>query len=166
MNRRMFVGTLLAAARYAGAADRSVVAETTTGKIRGFLDGPIHVFKGVRYGADTSTRRFQPPVSPEPWTGIRDALEFGPIAPQPSNSGRVIGEDCLHLNIWTPDLNNRGKRPVMVWFHPGAYSSGTSNEVESDGARISRRGDVVVVTVNHRLNAFGYLYLAELGGPG
>ena len=75
-----------------------------------------------------------------------------------------MSEDCLHLNLWTPALRDRGERPVMVWFHPGGYSSGTSNETEADGARLSRRGDVVVVTVNHRINAFGHLYLAELGG--
>src|SRR4030095_299288 len=123
-----------------------------------------HVFKGVRYGADTSTRRFLPPTAPEPWSSIRDALQFGPVAPQPSSGGQPIGEDCLHLNLWTPGLRDRGRRPVMVWFHPGAYTSGTSNEFEADGARLSRRGDVVVVTVNHRLNAFGYLYLAEIAG--
>jgi para-nitrobenzyl esterase len=128
------------------------------------MDGGIYVFKGVRYGADTSTRRFLPPTPPEPWAGIRDTQEFGPIAPQPSTGGRPISEDCLHLNLWTPGLRDRGRRPVLVWFHPGAYTSGTSNEIETDGARLCRRGDVVVVTVNHRLNAFGYLYLAEIGG--
>ena len=75
-----------------------------------------------------------------------------------------MGEDCLHLNVWTPALGDGARRPVMVWFHPGAFSSGTSNELEADGARLGRRGDVVVVTVNHRLNAFGHLYLAEFGG--
>ena len=93
---------------------------------------------------------------------MRDAIEFGPVAPQSGLRDRTQSEDCLHLNVWTPELR-RGKRPVMVWFHPGAFSSGTSNETESDGARLSRRGDVVVVTVNHRLNAFGHLYLPELG---
>ena len=78
---------------------------------------------------------------------------------------RPISEDCLHLNVWTPGVRDNRKRPVMVWFHGGAYSSGTSNEIETDGARLARKGDVVVVTVNHRLNAFGYLYLAELGSP-
>ncbi len=93
---------------------------------------------------------------------MRDAIEFGPIAPQGGN--RPISEDCLHLNVWTPGLRDGARRPVMVYFHGGAYSGGTSNETETDGTRLSRRGDVVVVTVNHRLNAFGYLYLAELGG--
>lgn len=148
----------------AGGAIEDPIATTKAGKIRGFVDAGVHVFKGVRYGADTSTRRFMPPVPPDPWTGVRDAVAFGPIAPQPTRA-QPVGEDCLHLNLWTPGLRDGARRPVMVWFHPGAYSSGTSNEVESDGARLSRGGDVVVVTVNHRLNAFGHLYLAELGGP-
>jgi para-nitrobenzyl esterase len=86
------------------------------------------------------------------------------MAPQASRD-REISEDCLHLNVWTPALRDNGRRPVMVWFHGGAYSGGTSNEPDTDGARLSRRGDVVVVTVNHRLNAFGYLYLEEIAGP-
>jgi len=141
------------------------VVDTKAGKWRGRAAGGIHTFKGIRYGADTRARRFLPPVSPESWTGVRDALEFGPVAPQPSSGGRPISEDCLHLNVWTPGLRDNAKRPVMVWFHGGAFSSGTSNEIETDGERLSRRGDVVVATVNHRLNAFGYLYLAEFGGP-
>jgi para-nitrobenzyl esterase len=141
----------------------SSVVETAAGRIRGFLDGGVHVFKGVRYGEDTSARRFLAPTAIKPWTGVRETLEFGPVAPQPGMGQRVMSEDCLHLNVWTPALGS-GRRPVMVWFHPGAYSSGTSNELEADGARLSRRGDVVVITVNHRLNAFGHLFLAEIGG--
>lgn len=138
------------------------IAATAAGRIRGTLDGDILVFKGVRYGADTAPRRFFPPAPPTPWTGVRDAAAFGPVAPQPGS--RTMSEDCLHLNVWTPGLRDGPKRPVMVWFHGGAYSGGTSNEPETEGARLSRRGNVVVVTVNHRLNAFGYLYLAELAG--
>jgi para-nitrobenzyl esterase len=148
----------------AGRAD-GPIATTTAGKIRGLVDGGITVFKGVRYGADTAARRFQPPLPPAPWPGVRDAVAFGPVAPQTGLRDRAQSEDCLHLNVWTPGLRDGGKRPVLVWFHPGGYSGGTSNEVESDGARLSRRGDVTVVTVNHRLNVFGHLFLAEIGGP-
>jgi para-nitrobenzyl esterase len=140
------------------------IADTTLGRLRGRRDGDVHIFKGVRYGADTSTRRFLPPVSPAAWTGVRDALDFGPIAPQSGMRGRTMSEDCLHLNVWTPGLRDHRRRPVLVWFHPGAYSGGTSNEVETDGTRLARRGDVTVVTVNHRLNAFGHLYLADIAG--
>jgi para-nitrobenzyl esterase len=149
--------------RHISAAAPPVVT-LASGKIRGLVAANgVCVFKGVRYGADTSRRRFLPPVPPEPWTGIRDAMEFGPIAPQINAHDRAMSEDCLHVNVWTPGVHDAARRPVMVWFHPGAFSSGTSNELEADGARLARRGDVVVVTVNHRLNAFGHLYLAELG---
>jgi para-nitrobenzyl esterase len=150
-----------AAARRADAP----IATTTAGRIRGLTDGDITVFKGVPYGADTASRRFQPPLPPTPWPGVRDAVAFGPIAPQTGLRDRPQSEDCLHLNVWTPGLRDRGRRPVLVWFHPGGYSGGTSNEVETDGARLSRQGNVVVVTVNHRLNVFGHLFLGEIAGP-
>jgi len=172
---RAFGGLVLArgAQGAPSTAVRSPIATTTHGRIRGYVDQGINVFKGIPYGADTSARRFQPPAPPAPWTGVLDTLEFGPTAPQPRASGggffppdeaKVIGEDCLHLNLWTPAAGQGGRRPVLVWFHPGAYSSMTSNSSGYDGVRLSRRGDAVVVTVNHRLNVFGYLYLAELGG--
>jgi para-nitrobenzyl esterase len=170
LRRRALQG--LAVLVYGGAVARlghatsatDVVAATTSGRIRGSVNGGIYAFKGVPYGADTAKRRFLPPVAPTPWRGVRDALRFGSIAPQTEPArGQRMSEDCLNLNLWTPGLRG-GKRPVMVWFHPGGYSGDSSNNPDVDGARLSRRGDVVVVTVNHRLNVFGYLYLAELVG--
>jgi para-nitrobenzyl esterase len=170
MRRRSFLHLLAAGSPFIGDLARvqlrnDPLIETAQGKWRGRVIDGIHIFKGIRYGADTSTRRFLPPIPPAPWAGVRDALEFGPVAPQPSTGGRPMSEDCLHLNVWTPGLRDNARRPVMVWFHGGAYSSGTSNEIETDGARLSLKGNVVVVTVNHRLNAFGYLHLAEFGSP-
>ncbi|HVU45634.1 MAG TPA: carboxylesterase/lipase family protein [Terracidiphilus sp.] len=155
------------------------VASTTTGKVRGFVDRGINVFKGIPYGADTSLHRFMAPLPPAPWTGVHDALEFGPRAPQPVGRGvasfrrgfyqppeqGAIGEDCLRLNVWTPALRDHRKRPVMVYIHGGAYSSGSANNALYDGVNLCRRGDVVFVTLNHRLNLFGFLYLADLA-PG
>lgn len=141
------------------------IAKTRHGTVRGVRADDIHVFLGIRYGTDTRHTRFLPPQPPAPWADLRGALDYGPVAPQPGNGAWQLGEDCLHLNVWTPGLRDNRKRPVLVWFHPGAYSSDTSNRPETDGTRLSRRGDVVVITVNHRLNVFGYLYLAELGGP-
>lgn len=146
------------------------VARTTFGPIRGYVDQGIQAFKGVPYGGDTSKRRFQAPVPPEPWTETRECTQFGPMAPQPvggrvRESAQGESEDCLRLNVWTPALHDGGARPVLVYFHGGAYSGGTVNSDLYDGVRLCRRGNVVVVTVNHRLNGFGYLYLADIAGP-
>lgn len=152
------------------------VVETTTGKLRGLSDGPIKVFRGIPYGVDTSTTRFQRCVSPQPWTGERDATQYGAMTPQrnrPYTGARALlsswhipqamSEDCLVLNVWTPGLRSTTKRPVMVWLHGGGFSAGSGATNAYDGARLAARGDVVVVTVNHRLNIFGFLYLAQLG---
>jgi para-nitrobenzyl esterase len=149
------------------AVETAPIARTGAGLVRGYRDRNIAVFKGILYGDDTAKHRFQPPVPPVPWTGVRDALEFGPVAPQGGNDrdGERVSEDCLHLNVWTPGVHDDRRRPVLVYFHGGAYSNGSVNDNLYDGASLCRRGDVVVVTVNHRLNGFGYLYLAQLGGP-
>ncbi len=153
----------------------AVVANTHRGKVRGAIVDGIRVFKGVPYGAPTDgPNRFRAPRPAPAWTGVRDALAYGAICPQlPARPAGLTaswshegapGEDCLTLNIWTPGLRDQRKRPVMVWFHGGGFSSSSGSRSVFDGTRLARRGDVVVVTLNHRLNVFGHLYLAQLGG--
>lgn len=142
---------------------QTTVAATRSGRIRGRVEDGIHVFKGIRYGADTQAHRFMPPAAPQPWAKTLDALQYAASAPQTGNDGPG-SEDCLFLNVWTPGLRDGGKRPVMLYIHGGAYSRGSGSSPLYDGARLCRRGDVVVISVNHRLNAFGYLYLARLAG--
>ncbi len=154
LDRATFATTLVADAP---------LATTKAGRVRGYTDNGINVFKGIRYGADTTGRRFMPPLAPEPWSDIRDALAYGPSAPQQSRPNERTSEDCLFLNVWTPGLRDGRKRTVMFYIHGGAYSNGSGSSALYDGVRLCRRGDVVVVTVNHRLNAFGYLYLARFG---
>jgi para-nitrobenzyl esterase len=157
-------------------APLTAVIETTAGKLRGVIEGHVSVFKGIPYGASTSgAARFLPPSKADSWTGVHDARELGPRAPQPrfnappgplaeivTDTGS-ISEDCLCLNIWSPGLD-AGKRPVMVWLHGGAFSFGSGGSLVYAGTELASRRDVVVITVNHRLNLFGYLYLAHLGG--
>ncbi len=152
------------------------VADTTSGKIRGLIIDKVYAFKGVPYGATTAgAGRFMPPVKPRAWTEVRETVAFGPRSPQQSGvleipevgatSGQgPMGEDCLVLNVWSNGLKGGHKRPVMLWLHGGGYSSGSGDYSIYDGANMARKRDVVVVTINHRLNVFGYLYLADIGG--
>ncbi len=145
-----------------------VVAPTSSGRVRGTLSAGVHVFKGIPYGGPTNGRnRFMPPVKPLPWTGVRDTIAYGPTAPQALGRARrqvpSEGEDCLVLNVFTPALG-RGRRPVMVWLHGGGFSYGSGSDPILEGSSLARTGDVVVVTINHRLNVFGYTYLGEAGG--
>ena len=145
------------------AGRRSSFAHTRTGRVAGTRAAGVQVFKGLPYGADTRAHRFRPAPPPPSWKGVRDALDYGPACPQPGTDERT-SEDCLRLNVWTPGLRDGGKRPVLVYFHGGEFSSGSGSSALYDGTRLCVRGDVVVVTVNHRLNIFGHLYLARLGG--
>ncbi|MES2862333.1 MAG: carboxylesterase family protein [Pseudomonadota bacterium] len=142
-------------------SDHPVVA-TTSGPVRGQTDAGVSVFKGLRYGADTAPRRFRPPVAPTAWTTPAEAFRYGPASPQSGNEPDQ-SEDCLFLNVWSPGLD-RERRPVMVYIHGGAYSSGSGSSPLYDGARLARRNDVVVVTLNHRLGPLGYAYLARIAG--
>ncbi len=153
-------------------AQEPPIAETTAGKVRGQRDRDIRIFKGIPYAR---AERFRAPQPASPWSGVRDAQAFGPMSPQ-SRGGvgslfaswtfdKDMSEDCQLLNIWTPGLRDGVKRPVMVWLHGGDFSSLSGSRNVFDGTRLCRKGDVVVVTLNHRLNLFGYLHLAELA-PG
>jgi para-nitrobenzyl esterase len=161
------------------ASDTEPVVEIETGKVRGYVDRGIFTFKGIPY-ADTTAgaNRFIPPQKAKPWQGIRSSMQFGSVCPQPKRTGwhndeeawlfswddGVPGEDCLRVNVWTPAIHDEGKRPVMVWLHGGGYTAGSGQELLSyDGENLARRGDVVVVTLNHRLNVFGFLNLSRYG---
>ncbi|WP_050992113.1 carboxylesterase/lipase family protein [Pseudoxanthomonas sp. GW2] len=141
----------------------SSVVATRAGRVRGLRERGVHVFKGIRYGEDTAPVRFQAPIAARPWRGIAEATGHGASAPQRGKEGPG-SEDCLFLNVWTPGLDARARRPVLVYIHGGGYDTGSGSDPLYDGSRLCERGDVVVVTVNHRLNAFGYLYLGLLGG--
>jgi para-nitrobenzyl esterase len=155
-------------------------AETASGKVLGIDNSGVKEFKAIPYGASTAGRnRWAPARPPAPWSGVREAIGYGQISPQTvadlrSEYAQMImwdrhvgpggmGEDCLNLNIWTPGVD-AAKRAVMVSFHGGGWTTGSGNGPMYDGANLARFGDVVVVTVNHRLAAFGYLQLAGLPG--
>lgn len=145
------------------------IVETENGRLRGMVDNGLAVFKGIHYGASTAgTNRFLPPQPVVPWAGVRDALVLGPQCPQINadfpgwSDPSEENEDCLVLNIWAPDhATSRSKLPVMVWLHGGGYFYGSAGAPLYDGGSMARRGDVIAVGVNHRLNAFGYTHLGE-----
>ena len=159
------------------------VVETTAGRVRGFERDGIHTLLGIPYGAPVGGRaRFGRSAPPAPWPGVRPALAYGPACPQAPRAelvasdlaleeeGFLLGfndgaqsEDCLRLNVWSPGLDG-GRRPVMVWLHGGHFATGSGHELAAfDGTALAARGDVVVVSLNHRLNVLGHLNLEPFG---
>lgn len=159
------------------------IVSLNSGKIRGTIADGVRIYRGIPYGADTGGKnRFLPPQPVKKWQGVRDALEFGNMAPQssggpgsepppPTNNARITrtlfapltsqpeSEDCLYLNVWSKGVGQKADRPVMVWLHGGGFISGSGASSLYDGINLCRRGDVVVVTINHRLGALAHLNL-------
>ena len=151
------------------------VTNTESGKVRGYIHNAIFTYKGIPYA---EAKRFMSPEKPKPWTNVRASLVYGPVAPilDPTTSVQDEGEfifhhdwgftneDCMRLNVWTPNIKNGKKRPVMFWIHGGGFVAGSSQELPSyDGENLAKKGDVVVVSINHRLNILGYLDLSAYG---
>ena len=160
--------------------DDIAVADTTSGKVRGYILRGIHHFLGMPYGADTSgPNRFMPPQKPKAWTDVYPALWWGNSAPQNMENRYAskyasfrdhwnyddVSEDCLRINVFTPGVKDGRKRPVLFWIHGGGYTNG--NGIEQDGyngENLARAGDVVFCSINHRLGPLGYCNLAASGG--
>lgn len=181
-SRRGFLTIAGGAALTAGpawGAELFPVVETAQGKLRGVQSGGIAMFKGVSYAASTAgANRFRPPQPLTPWTGVKDAFRFGQVSPQmPGNRasgyGDLIvfdrqpsgpGEDCLSINIWSPTLDANAKKPVIFVIHGGGFYGGSGNSFGMDGERMARFADSVVISVNHRLGAFGFTHLGDGAG--
>jgi para-nitrobenzyl esterase len=133
-----------------------------TGEFIGVRTEGVCAFRGIRYGADTTHTRFKPPQTAPIETRLIKAWQNGPVCPQRTKTADAQSEDCLRLNIWTTSLDTRAKMTVMVYIHGGAYATGSGNDPLTNGATLAAKGDVVVVCVTHRLNAFGYLSLGRL----
>jgi para-nitrobenzyl esterase len=158
----------------------AAIVETTAGKVRGFTRNGVHIFRGIPYGDTTAgENRFLPPQKPKPWTGVRSSTSWGPVSPSGPRGGwrndeeqflyqwddGFPGEDMLRVNVWTPAVNDGRRRPVLVWIHGGGFVSGSSQELRPyDGERLARVHDAVLVSMNHRLNVFGFLDLSQIGG--
>lgn len=176
----LFAQTIAFAQKTASAGDPVVagkdyaVVPTIYGKVRGYSSNGIFTFKGIPYA---KSERFGAAQKPDSWQNVRSSMTYGPVAPtDPTTTVMDEGEfpfqhnwgytneKCQSLNVWTPQINNATKRPVMVWFHGGGFSAGSSVELPSyDGENLTKKGDVVVVTVNHRLNVLGFLDMSAYG---
>ncbi|HEY4323849.1 MAG TPA: carboxylesterase family protein [Mucilaginibacter sp.] len=151
------------------------VTNTEEGKVRGYIHNAIYNYKGIPYA---EAKRFEAPQKPKAWQGVRSSMTYGPVAPLMTPTTSVqdesefvyhhdwgyTAEDCLRVNVWTPGINDGKKRPVLFWIHGGGFTAGSSEELPSyDGENLSKKGDVVVVSINHRLNMLGFLDLSAYG---
>lgn len=157
------------------ASSEQAIVQTEQGKVGGYIENGVYIYKGIPYA---KAERFMPPVAPDSWENIRSSRAYGPTCPQDKRMGWYSDEqafafnwddgypdeNCLRVNVWTPGINDGKKRPVMVWLHGGGYAAGSGQELPSyDGANLAKKGDVVVVTLNHRLNVLGFLDLSSFG---
>lgn len=173
----LLLGAAIAAYSQQITGENVAVANTDAGKVRGYINNSIFTYKGIPYA---EAKRFESPQKPKPWTGVRSSMTYGPVAPllTPTNvtaaadesefvfnhSWGFAGEDCMRINVWTPSISDGKKRPVMFWIHGGGFTAGSSQELPSyDGESLAKKGDVVVVSINHRLNILGYLDLSAYG---
>lgn len=151
------------------------VTQTESGKVRGYIEDDTYTYKGIPYA---QAQRFMPPQKAASWEGVRSSTTYGPVAPLITPTTQVqdepefvfdhdwgyTNEDCLRINIWTPSIDDGKKRPVLFWIHGGGFTAGSSQELPSyDGKNLSKKGDVVVVSINHRLNVLGFLDLSAYG---
>ena len=154
---------------------KQTTVQTMSGPVAGYVDDGVFIYKGIPYG---KADRFLPPTDPDPWKEVRPSRAYGPVAPHPERTGWLDdnqafamhwddgypGEDCLRVNVWTSSIKAGAKLPVMVWLHGGGFSEGSSQEqIGYDGTNLARDHGVVVVSLNHRLNALGYLDLSAFG---
>ena len=154
---------------------KASTVQTVSGPVAGYIDDGVYIYKGIPYG---QAQRFMPPTDPEPWKEVRASRSYGPVAPHGERMGwrddnqaftmhwddGYPGEDCLRVNVWTSSIKSGSKLPVMVWLHGGGFSEGSSQEQAGyDGTNLARDHGVVVVSLNHRLNALGYLDLSAYG---
>lgn len=145
------------------------MVRTGFGPVAGEAERGALAFRGIRFAAPpVGPLRFRPPVPPTPWKKARPALDFAPACPQlvdidpAENNNSVMGEDCLAVNVWTARADAM-KRPVMEWIHGGGFVEGSARNTWYDGANLAARGDVVVVSLQYRLGAWGFLGLSEIG---
>ena len=171
----LFLMTISLSAQEVITGENIAVTNTESGKVRGYIHDGTYIYKGIPYA---KAERFMAPTKADSWEGVRSSTMYGPVAPLMTPTTQVMdepefvfdhdwgypNEDCLRINIWTPSIDDGKKRPVLFWIHGGGFTAGSSQELPStDGENLSKKGDVVVVSINHRLNILGFLDLSAYG---